>query len=261
MIRTDKAKNDWNPETYSAFRGFRLRPALDLMMQIGTPAAGAIVDLGCGDGAAAAPLRARFPKRRIAGVDASPAMLAKARGYDVVTEADVAEWVPQEPVGVIFSNACLHWLPDHERIMPRLAGLLPEHGVLAVQMPRQQMAPSHAALRAVASGLFPDRFDFTHWRPQVAEPAAYQRMLAPFGAVTVWETEYLQRLAPVSEGHPVRHFTQSTAMRPFLEKLDMDEQAEFIGAYECALAESYPTEADGSVLFPFRRLFFTLVKT
>ena len=59
-------------------------------------------------------------------------MLAKARGYDALIEADVADWVPQEPVGVIFSNACLHWLPDHERVMPRLAGLLPENGVLAV---------------------------------------------------------------------------------------------------------------------------------
>ncbi|NBT30936.1 MAG: hypothetical protein EBT13_03260 [Rhodobacteraceae bacterium] len=141
--------------------------------------------------------------------------------------------------------------------MPRLAGLLPENGVLAVQMPRQQMAPSHATLRAVASDLFPDQFDFTHWRPEVAEPAAYQRMLSPFGAVTVWETENLQRLSPVAKGHPVRHFTQSTAMRPFLEKLNVDERAEFIGAYEAALAEFYPAEADGSVLFPFRRLFFT----
>ena len=54
-----------------------MRPALDLMMQIGTPPAGTIVDLGCGDGAAAGALRSRFPKREIIGLDASAAMLAK----------------------------------------------------------------------------------------------------------------------------------------------------------------------------------------
>lgn len=250
--------NDWNPETYSVFRGFRLRPATDLLMQVGSPTTGDIVDLGCGDGAMAGALRARFPKRRIVGVDNSPAMLAKARGYHELIEADANAWSPDVPPGLIFSNALLHWLPDHPRTMRRLARLLPQGGVLAVQMPRQQMAPSHALMRRIATDLFPDQFDFTDWQPQVSAPDVYHQMLARLGAVTLWETEYHQRLDPVSEGHPVRHFTQSTALRPFAEKLTPAELAWFVAAYEAHLAEAYPLASDGSVLFPFRRLFFVL---
>ena len=257
---TSQKSNDWNPETYARFRGLRLRPALDLLLQIGTPCAGPVIDLGCGDGAVAASLKARFPKREIVGVDSSAAMLSKARGYDRVIEADIASWAPEVPPAVIYSNAALHWLPDHETLMPRLARLLPENGVLAVQMPRQQMAPSHAALREVSVALFPDRFDYSDWQPQVAAPEVYARMLAPFGEVSVWQSEYLQRLPAAHGAHPVRLFTESTAMRPINEKLDPSEAVRFIAAYEDALALDYPAEADGSVLFPFRRLFFVLTR-
>ena len=36
------------------------------------------------------------------------------------------------------------------------------------------------------------------------------------------------------------------------------EAAIFTHRYDEALASAYPVEADGSVLLPFRRLFFTL---
>ncbi len=255
------AKADWNPDAYAAFRSLRLRPALDLLMAV--PAGltgGEIIDLGCGDGAAAGSLGTRFPKRKLIGIDGSPAMLAKARGYDQTVEADIATWAPDSAPALIFSNATLHWLADHATLMPRLAGFLPRFGTLAVQMPRQQMAPSHALMREIGAAMFPDRFDFAGWQPQVAAPAFYHRLLAPLGAVSVWESEYLQRLDPVAEGHPVRHFTQSTAMRPFAEKLSASEAARFVAAYEAELARHYPPEADGSVLFAFRRLFFTLTR-
>jgi trans-aconitate 2-methyltransferase len=47
-------------------------------------------------------------------------------------------------------------------------------------------------------------------------------------------------------------------MRPFLDVLDPAQGAALIAAYDAALRAAYPPEVDGSVLFPFRRLFFTL---
>lgn len=234
-----------------------MRPALDLLAQVEGLPAGDVVDLGCGDGAVAGALRARFPGRRLVGVDASPAMLTRAEGYDATVCADIAAW-QGAGLALIFSNAALHWLGDHGRLLPRLAGMLLPGGVLAVQMPRQFLAPSHRFLRDIAGAMFPDRFDVAGWQSPVATAAEYHAMLAGLGAVAAWETEYVQRLEPSAEGHPVRRFTESTAMRPFLEKLDAEEAARFVAAYEEALAVAYPLAEDGSVLFPFRRVFFTL---
>ena len=254
--------NDWNPESYARFGDLRFRPALDLLARVGALPAGDVVDLGCGTGTAGPALRGRFGQgRRLIGLDASPAMLAAAEaagGHDLLVEGDAATWTADQPVALIFSNAALQWVADHARLMPRLAAQLAPGGVLAVQMPRQHGAPSHRFLRDFAAEMFPDRFDAA-WVAPVAAPVDYHRMLAPLGRADVWETDYVQRLDPLpAGGHPVRSFTEATAMRPFLDRLTAEEAGRFVARYEAALASAYPVEADGSVLFPFRRLFFVL---
>ncbi|SIS56201.1 methyltransferase domain-containing protein [Phaeovulum vinaykumarii] len=252
---------DWNPESYARFGGLRLRPALDLLAQVHLTAQGDVIDLGCGNGLVAGALRARAQGRRLIGVDTSPAMLKAASGtaaYSRLVQADARAWMPERPPAMIFSNALVHWLDDHETLLRRLAGFLAPGGILAVQMPRQHGAPSHRFLRDFAAEMFPDRFDFTDWEPPVAAPAEYHRMLAPLGLPDVWQTDYVQRLGKVKHGHPVRRFTEPTAMRPFLEQLTEDEAGAYIARYDAALAAAYPLAEDGSVLFPFRRVFFTL---
>lgn len=252
---------DWNPDAYARFADLRLRPARDLLAQVGDLPVGALVDLGCGNGVMGADLAAHYAGRAVIGVDSSPAMLAQAGasgGYSDVQAADIATWQPDTPPALIFSNAVLHWLPDHAVLMARLAGMLVNGGVLAVQMPRQFNAPSHRFLRDIAANMFPDRFDFFDYEPPVRSAVAYWQMLAPLGMVEAWESDYVQRLAPDPQAHPVRRFTETTAMRPFLAKLDASEAASFIHAYEAALTAAYPLMADGAALFPFRRVFFTL---
>lgn len=254
---------DWDPEVYARFRDLRLRPALDLLARVPHAPEGDIVDLGCGAGAAGPALAARFPGRRICGLDASPAMLAKARetgAYAALTEADAATWAPEDGPALVFSNAVLQWLPDHDRLLPRLASLLAPGGTLAVQMPRQEGAPSHRFLRDIAAEMFPDRFDLGSWKPRVGAAVDYARLLAPLGAADVWETDYIQRLAPEQGAHPVRRFTEATAMRPFLDRMTAAEGAAFLTRYEEALPAAYPAEPDGGVLFPFRRLFLVLTR-
>lgn len=253
--------SDWNPAAYARFRSFRLRPALDLLARLPELPAGPVVDLGCGNGAVGPALAAAFADRKILGIDSSPAMLAEAAAtgaYRRCLNEDIARWDPSEPPALIFSNAALQWLPGHDTLLPNLAGLLAPGGTLAVQMPRQHGAPSHRFLRDFAAEMFPDRFDLTGWQAPVWTGVEYQRLLAPLGLLNVWETEYVQRLVPGGEAHPVRRFTESTAMRPFLDRLDPDEAADFTRRYEDALQVAYPAEADGSVLFPFRRLFIVL---
>lgn len=251
---------DWDPARYGAFRDLRLRPALDLLAQVGELPVGDVVDLGCGDGAVAGALAERFPGRRLVGVDSSAAMLAKAAGrYDRLVEADIADWQPEEPPALIFSNAALNWVADHARVMPRLAGLLARGGVLAVQMPRQGEAPSHRLLREVAEGMFRGR---EMPPPSPVMPAGdYAELLLPLGEVRAWTTDYIQMLDPVAQGHPVRAFTESTAMRPYVAGLTPDDTRAFVAAYDAALAKAYPALPDGRVLFPFTRVFFILERS
>ncbi|EIE50611.1 trans-aconitate methyltransferase [Salipiger aestuarii] len=249
---------DWDPGLYHKFRGLRLRPAMDLLRAVGPLPEGGVVDLGCGSGAAAPALKAL--KRSLTGVDLSASMLEKARVigcYDALLQSDLTTWAPASPVALIFANASLHWVADHETLLERLAGHLAPGGTLAVQVPHQNNAPSHRLWLTMAEEMFPGAVDPAAI-PGVLLPAEYHRMLSPLGNVTLWETEYYQELTPQGDGHPVRRFTESTFARPVLNVLQPDEQARLIAAYEAVVGSAYPTGANGRVLFPFRRLFFTL---
>lgn len=263
---TPPALADWDPARYGAFRDLRLRPALDLLARVPELPAGDVVDLGCGDGAVGPALAARFrPDHHLVGVDSSAAMLEKAAGrmtqwenplYSALMQADIALWSPDTAPALIFSNAALNWLPDHAGLLPRLAGMLAPGGVLAVQMPRQDAAPSHRLLREVAERLFPGRFPVAP--SPVLQAGDYAEMLLPMGEVRAWTTDYIQMLDPVPEGHPVRAFTESTAMRRYVQDMTGTEILDYVAAYDLALAEAYPALPDGRVIFPFTRVFFTL---
>ena len=256
---TSEFTKDWNPGAYDRFRGLRLQPALDLLSRVGDLPNGTIVDLGCGNGVMGEALQSRFPRRRIVGVDRSATMLEQAaarRDYAIIQEGDIATWRPDLSPALIYSNAALQWLGDHQTLLPRLASLLPAGGVLAVQMPHQNAAPSHAGWDQVFGDLFP--VVSVERGPAVLEPEAYFDLLAPLGDVQVWEVDYLQHLDSTETGHPVRRFTESTYARPFLNAIEGGDRERLIAAYEAIIAPQYALRADGSCLFPFRRLFFTL---
>ncbi len=252
--------SDWNPGAYARYHDLRLRPGLDLLNAVGVMGAGDVYDLGCGNGAMAEALKARAGARGLVGVDASPAMMEKAQqshAYSNLQKVDIRDWHPSGSVGLIFSNAVLHWVGEHEVLMPRLAGILGKGATLAVQMPHQNKAPSHRVWLTLTEEIFPGRVE-KMGTPGVMSPVRYEELLAPLGRFRLWETEYYQRLVAETGSHPVRRFTESTYARPILEALEPDEKSELIRRYEEVMHAAYPVRQDGSVLFPFRRMFFTL---
>ncbi len=88
------------------------------------------------------------------GIDSSPAMLADARrDHPGITwvEADLATYEPPRPASVVFTNAALHWLPDHARLLPTLLGRVAPGAAATVQVPDEWDSPSHTAGFAVAA--------------------------------------------------------------------------------------------------------------
>ena len=143
-------------------------------------------------------------------------MLAQARASGVRAtwiDADIGAWTPDRPLDLIYANAALQWLGEHAVLLPRLLGRLRADGVLAVQMPRNFEAPSHALLRETArSGPWADRLAGILERPPVAAPAWYHDLLAPHAAaLDIWETEYLHVLAG---DDPVLSWTRGNGAAP-----------------------------------------------
>jgi trans-aconitate 2-methyltransferase len=249
--------DSWSPQQYHRFGDERLRPPADLLARIPLDAPARIFDLGCGSGRATGLLRGRWPAAEVTGVDSSPAMLAVARREVpgvAFAESDLAHWSAPAAADLLFSNAALHWLDDHQRLFPRLMAQLKPGGVLAVQMPRNHAEPSHQAMLAAAeAGPWRERLKPVLRPSPVATPDVYHQLLRPLaGHLDIWEATYVHELAGEN---PVAEWTKGTALKPLLDALEGDERDAFEAEYRARVARAYPPTATGHTLLPFRRLF------
>ena len=258
----------WDPGQYHRFTDHRLRPALELLGRVPLTEAPLVYDLGSGSGNVTRIIAERFAVARVAGVDISSEMLAKAAGTPSRIEwvqADIAEWEPEQAPDLIYSNAALHWVDEHATLIPRLFGFLAPGGCLAVQMPLSFSMPSHVLMRetlanggADGSRLGDDALAAALARKWVLDAGEYYDLLAPEAeSVDMWETEYLQRL----EGDdPVLEWVKSTGLRPILNGLRGAERERFIEVYRERLRRAYPRRAGGHTLYPFHRLFMVATR-
>jgi len=245
----------WDSAQYLQFADERTRPARELLTRIPLDAPERVVDLGCGPGNSTALLRARWPGAHHTGVDSSKDMLRRAASDapDIEwVEADVAEWVPEGPVDVLFANALFQWLPDHAAAFPRWFEWLRPGGVFAVQMPRNFEEPSHRLMRELP-GPWLARTARVRAVTPVATPAFYYDLLAPRAAsVDIWQTTY-EHVMP--DAASIVEWLKGTGLRPYLESLSDGERDAYLGDYAAALTKAYPARSDGRCLFSFPRLF------
>lgn len=247
----------WDPAQYLKYGGERTRPAADLLDRIAEFQPTYVFDLGCGPGNSTALLANRWPASHLTAVDGDRAMLGRARSSCTPArwvEADISTWIPERTPDLIFSSSALHWLDDHATLFPRLLSLLRPGGLLALQMPRNFAAPSHRLMYELAA----QTPWVDHLRPliranPVSRPEDYYRLIAPHASMLeIWETTYLLRL---SGKDPVLCWIRGSILRPLLDALPDKDAAIFEATLAERLRAAYPTEADGSTLFPFRRIF------
>jgi trans-aconitate 2-methyltransferase len=248
----------WDAQHYLRFADARTLPAIDLLSRIQLAAPRHVVDLGCGPGNSTAPLKARWPDATVTGIDSSEELLAAGRrdhpGIAFV-KGDMAGWTAAEPCDVVFANASLQWVGDHERLVPRLFEQVAPGGVLAVQMPRNHDFATHRLMRQVATeGEWRERLEGAREPSPVKSPEFYYDLLATRSAgFTIWETNYIQIMDDVQA---IIAWLHGTGLRPFLARLTEAERPVFLDRYAALLAEEYPARADGKILLPYPRLFF-----
>ena len=249
----------WDAEQYLRFEAERTRPCAELAQRIALEPA-RVIDLGCGPGNSTGALAKRWPKATLTGLDASPAMIEAARKSMVRAEwisADIGAWAraPGEGFDLVFSNAALHWLADHQGLMPVLMRKVAQGGAFAFQVPMNVGAPAHVAARELAASLA--------WRAQfpvpvrewsVLAPEAYFDLLAPHAKrVDLWTTQYFQVMENVSA---ILEWYRGSGLRPYLDALPTAPlRARFEADYTALLAKAFPVRPSGQVLFPFERLF------
>jgi trans-aconitate 2-methyltransferase len=248
----------WDANLYLQFANERTQPSLDLIARIGIPHPARVIDLGCGPGNSTAMLWQQWPDADITGLDSSAEMIAAAslsypdRRWVL---ADAASWTADAPFDLVFSNAALHWLPDHAVLFPHLLAQVASGGALAVQMPAHYKSPLHEIMMEVAEeAAWSPLLDGARTALTKEPPSFYYEVLQPLATrLDLWETEYYHIMdSPQS----IVNWFRGTGLRPFLEALPTEEQKQrFEEKVLAGYTQAYPRQKDGRILFPFRRLF------
>ncbi len=128
---------DWDAATYDRVADPQEAWGREVLDRLDLRGDETVLDAGCGSGRVTALLLERLPRGRVIGVDASPAMIERARERlgeraELVVR-DLLELDLDAEVDAIFSSATFHWIRDHARLFERLAAAMRPGGRMEAQ--------------------------------------------------------------------------------------------------------------------------------
>lgn len=250
---------DWNASQYLKFEKQRTQPARDLLMRLKAYAPRTVVDIGCGPGNSTFAVAQCFPDAQLVGIDSSLNMIEKAKSKYPTLKFELCDAL--ELVGkydLLFSNACLQWIPNHAALIPALMSKLNEKGILAVQIPMNSEEPLFQIIREVASERKWGLRDVKLQPNETLTPTAYFNILtACASSFEMWESRYYHNLP---DHQALVDWVKGTRIRPYLDCLDEAHGVAFENEIMERAKAAYPILDSGEVVLGFRRFFFTAIK-
>lgn len=254
--------SQWNSEQYLKFKRQRTQPAIDLVKRISVAHPNNILDIGCGPGNSTSVLRKTFPQAYILGVDSSEDMIKKAKeSYqninfklcDVTTELNKLD-----KYDIIFSNACLQWIPNHKDFIPMLFDRLSKNGVLAVQIPMNEQEILFRIMNEVISE---PQWGFSSMNIETNETLLPEEYFDILSSCTenfdIWETVYYHNMPSIEA---MVEWVKGTRLRPYLNGLDKTKAESLEKEINKRAAVIYNTQKNGEIIFKFKRFFFVASK-
>lgn len=239
----------WDSAAYLRFKAERTQPSIDLVKRIDLEQPRKLLDVGCGPGNSTQVLADAFPNAlRIIGIDSSPEMIEAAKDDHPDMEFRICDALNLPSIGedgfdVVFSNACIQWVPDHPRLIRDMLALLRPGGMLAVQVPMNYQEPIHRIIGELAAS--------DEWRAELAsarifhtlsQEAYFDILAAEAGQLQMWQITYLHRM-PSHEA--IMDWYKGTGLRPYLSLLSGERAAAFEQAVLEEVAARYPKQATG----------------
>jgi len=253
----------WNAAAYAANSVVQQSWARELIARLQLRGDEQVLDIGCGDGKVTAEIARAVPQGQVVGADASPEMIAFAqKTFPPAKHANLKFQVcDAREIGklggsfdVVFSNAALHWVDDHETILRGAAALQQPGGRLVVSCGGKGNA--HDVFLALRPEMRLKR-----WRE------FFRKMPAPYffystGDYEKWLPKFgfkinTLKLAPKDAPYPGAEGFATwlrTTWLPYVQRVPENVREEFIAAVTRRFVAKHPPDAQGNVQVRMVRL-------
>ncbi len=218
-----------------------------------------ILDLGCGDGVLTKQLSNRVPQGHVLGIDASLGMIdtAKKLGNKNLKFQlmDIDEINFENEFDLIFSNATLHWVNDHGKLLENCRKALKPGGAIRFNFAGDGNCSNFFAVvkaamrRAKFKGCF-GGFEWPWYTPEIGE---YRKLAekSGFKEISVWEENEDRYFGDSEE---MTRWIDQPSLVPFLRRItDAAYREEFRDAVVKEMI-GRTKQADGTCFETFRRI-------
>lgn len=227
-----------------------------------------VLDVGCGDGRLTAELARRVPRGAVLGIDSSAEMIAHASNAHppsrfpnlMFLQMDACSIELTREHDLVFSNAALHWVPDHQSFLRGAAGALRPGGRLVVSCggkgnAGEVFAALKAEMRMPSWRGFFKRLEKAYYFHSDTE---YRRWLPAAG----FDPGRIQLVPKDAVHESVEAFAGwlRTTWMPYTQRVPEGRRGEFISAVVRRYLEKHPADSSGAVRVRMVRLELEAVR-
>lgn len=243
----------WNAQDYAQNSQAQQQWAKELIAQLQLSGRENVLDLGCGDGKVTAEIAKIVDHGTVVGIDNSEAMIALAQGrypdqqYPNLSfrVMDAGSLSFTECFDVVFSNAVLHWVKQHQPVIDGLYRSLKTGGKILLRMGgKGDAAKMREAIDRVKESAPWSRyfigFEFPYTFPGVDE---YREMLKTAG-FTVRRLELVTRDMSHDGREGLAGWIRTTWL-PYTHRIPENHRESFIEAVCSSYLDQVPLCADG----------------
>ncbi|MFH1328648.1 MAG: methyltransferase domain-containing protein [Candidatus Bathyarchaeota archaeon] len=217
-----------------------------------------ILDLGCGDGALSAELAALVPQGFVLGIDASQGMIKTAikhqRSNLEFKIMDINEIDFKSEFDLVFSNATLHWVKDHGKLLNNVYNSLRDNGIVRFNFAAEGNCLNFfKVIKQVMDkeefAAYFKEFDWPWYMPNIDEYKALLEQF-PFKEKRVWE-ENADRYFPDKKA--MIKWIDQPSIVPILKYVDDNDKQEFRDTVVNQMIDA-TMQKDGTCFETFRRI-------
>lgn len=244
----------WNPEKYNEFKTLRYKPFFDLIAHIQDKPNMKVVDLGCGTGELTNMLSEKLTNPSVKGIDSSKEMLEKAKEFTSIQfdQKTIEEQINTgEKWDLVFANASIQWVDNHEELFPKIISLLNPDGQLAIQMPCQ----NENLLNQIVIELVqeePYKIALNNWKrlSPVLTMDDYAQILFENGGT---DMVIYQKVYPmIAKSHDeLYEFILGSTLVPYFERLEGAVKEQFIKEFKKRIEKRFSKTPS---LYAFKRI-------
>ncbi|MHC4124094.1 MAG: class I SAM-dependent methyltransferase [Planctomycetota bacterium] len=252
-------KFEFDPEKYKKASTHQRQWGKKLIAELNLKGSEMVLDLGCGDGGVTAQLAELLPDGLVIGIDASQSMIdsaqkdhkAKNLSFDLM---DINKINFESEFDVVFSNATLHWVKDHNKLLANVYKSLKADGILRFNFAADGNC-SHffrVIKQVMAQKEYADYFNDFDWPWYMPAVDEYEKNLKQFAfkEAKVWGENADRYFADSEE---MAGWIDQPSLVPFLKCVEMSDKQPFRDTVVKRMVKE-TIQPDGTCFETFRRI-------